>query len=754
LSAARSQGQLASGAPAGRLARAAASAAACLALFAFAVWVRGLRRALVLAPEGVLPVDGDSFYHFRRIAFSVRNFPALLGNDAYVNFPHGGEPIWAPTFDFALAALVRVALGEGDPAAMERFLCFVPAVLGGLQVALLFLLGRRLVPAPAAFAAALLLGVLPAHFVYSQVGFVDHHVAVSLAGTLLLLAAMGFVARPGRAQAAWLGRAMAAARALWPGALIHVGFAQAALLGFLVSRAERGAAVAAARRLAAAHALAAAALLPLCLGQTWIRWGAVSPLVLSNFQPLWLGAGALCFALLGELWRRAGMPRGMPGRAMGAAALGAAVLALCVAALPELARSGAADAWAWLARGEEFQANVSESQPLLGTADAFSPWSGVELLSGGLLLAPVAALALLVLAVRRGRPELGVLGFLGAALLGLALAQGRFAVDLAPALALLLAAAASAGLEGLSGRAHRPVVATAAALALVLCLPVLDWYRSLPASGGARVRRMELVVEAGRWLRAHSPPTSGWLEAGGTPPEYGVLGPWGWGHALRYAAQRPMVQDNFGDDVGAEGWDAAEAYFRADSEFAGLARLERLRVRYVVVGPTGSGHGRGYPPTSLFARLRQDGGPAPAASGGSLLAASSLFRHRLVYESEPFEAGGRRPYLTVFEVVRGARLGGSAAPGALVEARLALRTRRRELGFVARAAADAAGRYLLVLPYASGARGEVTSASYYELRSGGKVARAAVTEEQVQRGDRVEAPALESARSDTGERRG
>jgi asparagine N-glycosylation enzyme membrane subunit Stt3 len=266
---------------------------------------------------------------------------------------------------------------------------------------------------------------------------------------------------------------------------------------------------------------------------------------------------------------------------------------------------------------------------------------------------------------------------------------------------------------------------------------------------------MELTLEAGRWLRDHSPPTSGWLAASGPPPEYGVLGPWGWGHALRYASQRPMVQDNFGDDVGTEGWEAAEAYFRAESEFAGLALLERLRVRYVVVGPTGSGHGKGYPPASLFARLRrQDGGPVPAASGGSLLAASSLSRHRLVYESKPFRAGVRRPYLTVFEVVRGARLGGTAEPRALVEARLGLRTRSRELGFVARAAADAAGRYVLVLPYASGARGEVESAAHYELRSGGKVAEASVSEEQVQRGERVEAPPLRAAPGAEGERRG
>ena len=96
---------------------------------------------------------------------------------------------------------------------------------------------------------------------------------------------------------------------------------------------------------------------------------------------------------------------------------------------------------------------------------------------------------------------------------------------------------------------------------------------------------MALTVETARWLREHSPPTSSWLIPG-PPPEYGVLAPWGYGHTLRYVAQRPMVQDNFGDDVGTEGFAAAEAYFSAESESAGVEILEQLRVRYVLLGPS------------------------------------------------------------------------------------------------------------------------------------------------------------------------
>ena len=627
------------------------TAALGASLAAFAVWLRSLQWALVWTPTGVIPVDGDSFYHFRRIAWSVRNFPAFLSFDPYLNFPRGGEPIWSPTFDFALAATLRAVLGVGEEAALERWLCVVPALLGGLHVALLFFLARRFLSTPAAAAGALLLALLPAHWNYTQLGFVDHHAAVTLVGTLVLFAALQFAARPGRRQAVWLGLAFAGALLVWPGCLIHVAVAEAALLGFCLSRCERAQAVVVARRLAGTHALGALAVAPLCLGQSWIRWGSLSPLVLSDFQPLWLAAGAVSFGALAGIWRRAGFPRSLAVRAAEALAVGAAVAVAAFALVPGFSGAGGADAWAWLARGEEFQASVQESRPLFWRNGELQLRSAVVFLSGGLFLAPLAAGVLLWRARAERRPELAVLVAWSAAFVALAAAQSRFIVDAAPALALLLAAGADAVVASARPSRRRLAAAGALTLGLVACLPLLDWYATRSAAAGTRVRRTALTLDVGRWLRAHSPPTAGWLEPGALP-EYGVLGPWGAGHALRYTAQRPVVQDNFGDDVGSEGFAAAEAYFSAESEAAGVAILEALGVRYVLAGPTGSGHGRGYPPESLLARLRSEGS-APARSGAAAPAAAPLVRHNLVYESAPLDPRGGEPHWKLFELVPG-----------------------------------------------------------------------------------------------------
>jgi hypothetical protein len=120
-----------------------------------------------------------------------------------------------------------------------------------------------------------------------------------------------------------------------------------------------------------------------------------------------------------------------------------------------------------------------------------------------------------------------------------------------------------------------------------------------------------------------------------------------------------------------------------------------------------------------------------------------------VYE-RALDARGEQQQM-LFEVVPGARLVGT--PSRRRVRRAGLRTVDASR-FVAHAAADADGRYELVLPYASGARGEIESAAHYEVKSGGKVAEVPVAEEQVQRGEQVTAPALHARRGAGEHRRG
>lgn len=65
-------------------------------LFLLALGVRILPWRAVIDGPHTHPFGNDAFYHLRRIAWSVHNFPGVLDFDLYLNFPERAKPIWTP----------------------------------------------------------------------------------------------------------------------------------------------------------------------------------------------------------------------------------------------------------------------------------------------------------------------------------------------------------------------------------------------------------------------------------------------------------------------------------------------------------------------------------------------------------------------------------------------------------------------------------------------------------------------------------
>ncbi len=736
------------------------------ALFAAAVAIRALPWRTVFVGDAIFLFDHDSYYHLRRIVWSVVHFPAALGFDRYLNFPEGGRAIWTPVFDW-LVALIALPFAEpGRFESVERVAVFVPPLLGGATVVALHSLARRHFDAATALLAAALLAVLSAHFWYSQLGFVDHHAAEALCATLLLAAAMGLLDREARAEsllrpALGLGLALALSLLVWPGSLLYVAIVEGGLLAALATRAGAPRAVAFARAFAGAQAVALAAVAPFAAAAEPSRFGPWSPLVLSRFQPFAFAALACVGVACAALWRR--RPALAASPAARVACIGLALLALAAPLLPELAR-GLEDAVRWLTRRESFQAQVAESQPLLAGAGGRGAAVAAARLSWFVFASPVAWIAAVAWAWRRPvrAPLLLWLGF-SAALLGATLLQRRFFNALSVPFALLFAfsaRAADARLAAAFGRrpALRRVARAALAAALLACLaPVAESYRlhvaalfDDPARGPLHVApslvRRRAMLEMAIWMRRRTPPTAGWLDPA-REPGYGILAPWELGHILQYVARRPTVVDNFGDDVGERGFEQARRYY-ASEEPAASRILDELRVRYVIA--------QREPPflapepgeRSMFASLYYfDGGERSRSElWPGLPPLPALERHRLVYESAQRLAAApdAPPFYKLFEHVAGARVEGRARPGARVEASLGLRTnRRRELVHRTHARADAAGRYRLRVPYASrDAPPSVRTDPAWRLECEGERAELVVRESEVRAGARVVGPPL------------
>ncbi|HKJ23671.1 MAG TPA: STT3 domain-containing protein [Myxococcota bacterium] len=723
-----------------------------LALVALAGWIRAGTDVLVVTDAGVhLTVPGDPYYHLRRIAWSVDHFPRVLEFDTYLNFPDGGRVVWPPAFDWTIAGVARAWVGGHDSAGAARIAARAPAVFGVLAVLAVFALARRRFSPGAGWLAGGLLAVLPNHVLHSQVGQLDHHVAVSLVAVGLLAAAMALVSSP-RTRAwrgAAVGLAFGASLWLWPGMLIHVALLEAMLVVWVAAAAARDEACARARALAALNLGAFAMVARSALAAPWPEFGAWSPWVLSRFQPAFFLAAAATLAATAFVWRRLGATR--PRRWALAAGLGAVGLAAAFAVIPGLADSLAVAA-GWFSKAESFQENVSELRPF-DVALAVSRYTWL------VLAFPLAWAGLAVASLRGGAPRLAERALLlgmAAAFLALAALQRRFGNTFSVLYVLVWAGFAAEAAAFVRARpAWRwPAVAGAALLALATLASVAGFLGPRRATlarahaDPAIARRGPLAVEhrlfdaAGRWLRDASPPTRGWDDPS-LVPEYGVLTRWDAGHLVRWRARRPLVQDNFGVYGGRKNFERAERYYAAEDEGEALALLSAMEVRYVMADLHGSGRSGAYGPRTMTARLARDFG---SATGG----VPALEHHRLLWHQRSgagLELAVEPPgsALGVWEIVAGARVEGRAAPGADVEATLALRTasgrphRQRTT-----TTADADGAWTLVLPYPTDEAwsSAVRAEGEWQLRSGGRSATLAVPEAAVRSGATLAGPDL------------
>jgi dolichyl-diphosphooligosaccharide--protein glycosyltransferase len=728
-----------------------------IGLFVLALGVRCLGWREVFGVLRTVPVGSDAYYHLRRMTMLVFRPGASLDFDAYLHFPEGARPIWPPLFDRAAAALVRPwvpeALESGLPE-LERLAMWIPPLLGALTVVAVFALARRQFGWGAGLLAGGFLAVLSGHSWYSRVGFLDHHVAVAGVAALLLAAGMELVAdrRGGSSLRAWavasaLGALGGVALLLWPGTLMHVSLVHVALLAEMLRRPRRESAALAAQ-LAVSHGVALAVVAPAGLASEWPQWGAFSPVVPSLFQPWLFVVATLVCAGCALAWRS---PRADPASFRFATLAGAAAVAALASGLafPALA-AGIGDAWRWLAKEEAFQSLVAESKPLLFERDGFSLRVAVVRLSGFVLLVPFA---LTWLAVRLRHcatpgPALTLLLFT-TGLSASALLQRRFFHDASVGIAVVFAVTLMAAWRRADTRSARVVLA---GLGLLLIAPTLEPYARPLANEWRGLRGEKLQVggsfavaraqqELATWLREHTPTTSGWLGDG--RPEYGVLAPWPLGHLIQHAGRRPTIVDNFGDDLGEQGFAFAAQAFSSAAPDAAAALAER-RLRYVVVQKSAGFLGGPASDGSLLRALYDrdgSGSESPAAD-----AWPALPQHRFAFETKGLDFREREAAAAykVFETVPGALLEGRASPGALVGVRLGVFTNRgRKFLFETHAVAEPSGAYRVRVPYATeGGPEGVRTAPFYRLQCGEELRVVAVDEAAVTQGRSLPAPSL------------
>jgi asparagine N-glycosylation enzyme membrane subunit Stt3 len=514
--------------------------------------------------------------------------------------------------------------------------------------------------------------------------------------------------------------------------------------------------------MAVANAIALVLVWPFSAGNEWDYWGSFSPLVLSNFQPLLYGLGAFCFGALALYWRGSTRLTSGKSRSVEALLLGVSIAGVAVLFVPGLS-DGVALSWDWLSKSESFQSEVAESKALFSDGTQRPE----QLLTRLFYLTPILILAMASQFRGKENPAAGFffLAWTGA-LAGVTLLQFRFMNSFSVAFSLLLGAALvplvrDFIISRVSGRGLRYLALGVIFLGIFYAISpaLLTHWRHVPnlrafASGETfrptYLVRLQIVREdLSRWLRANSPETGGWLDDQ-FEPEYAVLAPWSMGHVIKYRARRPVLQDNFGDDVAPENFSRATQYYDSIDEDDALGRLGDIPVRYVIVRDPERERMRLEQALRLENRLYRFRGSGKFIverdSGDAPQHVPALTRHRLVFESVPLlgKPGEKNPLYRVYEIVKGAELVGAASPGEVIAASLWVRPDRGEpFEYQVRTHTDASGNWTLRVPYATQAAGaDDSKAEFYRVKGRSGSTRVRVPESAVRQGRRIKAPLL------------
>lgn len=728
-------------------------------LGALAVWARVSTHQTVFVQGEVLPFDGDSAYHLRRILATLEHFPDVPARDPYLNWPRGAYCPWAPGFDFLAACWVFLSGAASDSGRAARAACLFPVLIGVAVVWATFLVTRRLAAerqagSGIAGAAGILVALIPQSIDASGIGCGDLHGAEALAMALLGWWGLSALNASEEERASLGSRAVrfeaagallaAAAFFVFAGAILYVGIAVMLVVGAAAARGTPPTRRASVLLGSGAPALAAAALLVALLYTPSIRehGRAYSFQVPSYLQAiLLLGTAAACAsAAAARLLIRANrITPGVIACRIALVLLGSALAAgLLVAAAPGAAQAALAGLTGWLGRRDPWIAGIREFQPIFLEHSPLSRAAVARLdeLFGALGPAAFLVLPIGLYAILRGNRRDGVLFLVWtAAVTALTIWQSRFARLFVVNLAVVAAFSFHALLGALARRRALPGgVVVAAAAVFAIADPRLRAHLAV-----APPRTPTALESAALFLRDHAPP----VEPGARS---GVLADWDFGHSVLWLARRPVVASGFGPYGDAEDGFADAENAPLGSEEALLEIMDRRDLGYLiggastflgrVMGPKGTGIvDADYLRATPLATLWVAGSGLPEAGVPQIAHLSALFA-----SPQTFPAGGQAiPWLWVYERVPGARLVGRARPGARVVARLELAARGQVFIYAAWADAGENGEYAIVvaLPTEAHREGVVTDYLYRIDDGEGPPHDAAVPESAVREGSIV-----------------
>lgn len=155
----------------------------------FVLWIR-LLPAIMAAPNtDILSMVGsdDPLYNLRQIEQMIQNYPNYSWFEAMTLYPTGQIIHWGPLFIWIISTLCLVTGATTRPEIIGLALV-VPPVMAAIMVPLIFLLVRKISDTITGLFAAFFIAVVSGQYFFRALyGYLDHHIAEVLFGTLFSL---------------------------------------------------------------------------------------------------------------------------------------------------------------------------------------------------------------------------------------------------------------------------------------------------------------------------------------------------------------------------------------------------------------------------------------------------------------------------------------------------------------------------------------------------------------------------------------
>jgi len=153
----------------------------------FAFWMRMIPADGLVSAAGVDLLGNDPWYNLRQIELMVENSLEYPWFDPMDLYPTGMSNFWGPLFPMIASVLCILAGASARPEVMYVSSC-VPPLMGALMVPVAYLVSERIYNWKAGIVTAFMMSFVSGQYFYrSLFGFVDHHIAEVLFGTLFCL---------------------------------------------------------------------------------------------------------------------------------------------------------------------------------------------------------------------------------------------------------------------------------------------------------------------------------------------------------------------------------------------------------------------------------------------------------------------------------------------------------------------------------------------------------------------------------------